>query len=585
MRKSMFFKVFGGYVGLLVLLAAVFLLFSFSTIKKHYVETLARDLEDVGRTLDVRIFDYLDGNLLPELETFLQEHGKKIGARLTVIDPEGIVRADSERDPASMEGHRFRPEISEALAGGVGRSLRYSDTLKAQMLYVALPLDRSGRVEGVLRLSLFVRDIDVLLKAIRRDIGQAVGIIIVLSVVGAFLFSRSLTKPMRQLIRASQQVAAGDFTAKVRVKSSDEWRDLATSFNAMTAEVKSLFGDLSKRKEELDNIVASMQEGLLVLDSGGRIRLANRSAKDLIDQEALEGKNFWEVVRLTPFVDLVRRVKAEKKSRTEEVLFGEKSILCQAAFLSAQDGVVVTLYDVTEIQNLARIKRDFVLNVSHELRTPLTAIKGYAEALEDDVDARTRSYAETIIRHTDRLIRIVEDLISLATLEEKGLAYEPERVSLKEIAENVVGIFEPKAKEKNLDLRLEAAADLPPIAGDPFRLEQMFVNLVDNAVKYTEKGSVWVRLEKEGAGVVVEVGDSGIGIPADDQGRVFERFYVVDKSRSRKTGGTGLGLSIVKHIVLLHGGRIDLQSSPGVGSRFRVYLPLATANNEGAAVS
>jgi two-component system phosphate regulon sensor histidine kinase PhoR len=246
---------------------------------------------------------------------------------------------------------------------------------------------------------------------------------------------------------------------------------------------------------------------------------------------------------------------------------------------------VVTLYDVTEIQNLARIKRDFVLNVSHELRTPLTAIKGYAEALEDDVDARTRSYAETIIRHTDRLIRIVEDLISLATLEEKGLAYEPERVSLKEIAENVVGIFEPKAKEKNLDLRLEAAADLPPIAGDPFRLEQMFVNLVDNAVKYTEKGSVWVRLEKEGAGVVVEVGDSGIGIPADDQGRVFERFYVVDKSRSRKTGGTGLGLSIVKHIVLLHGGRIDLQSSPGVGSRFRVYLPLATANNEGAAVS
>jgi two-component system phosphate regulon sensor histidine kinase PhoR len=275
-------------------------------------------------------------------------------------------------------------------------------------------------------------------------------------------------------------------------------------------------------------------------------------------------------------VDLVRRVKTEKKSRTEEVLFGEKSILCQAAFLSAQEGVVVTLYDITEIQNLARIKKDFVLNVSHELRTPLTAIKGYAEALEDGGDAQTRSYAETIIRHTDRLIRIVEDLIALATLEEKGLAYEPERVGLKEIAENVLRIFEPKAKEKNLELRLEAAADLPLIDGDPFRLEQMFVNLVDNAVKYTEKGSVWVRLAKAEAGIVVEVGDSGIGIPEDDQSRVFERFYVVDKSRSRKTGGTGLGLSIVKHIVLLHGGRIDLQSSPGVGSRFRVYLPLGS---------
>jgi two-component system phosphate regulon sensor histidine kinase PhoR len=441
------------------------------------------------------------------------------------------------------------------------------------MLYVALPLDRSGRVEGVLRLSLFVRDIDVLLNAIRRDIARAVGIIIVLSLFGAFLFSRSLTKPMRQLIRASRQVAAGDFTTKVRVGSSDEWRDLATSFNAMTAEVKNLFGDLNKRKEELDNIVSSMQEGLLVLDSAGKIMLANQSAKDLINQESLEGKSFWEVVRMTPFVDLIRRVKEERKSRTEEVLFGEKSILCQAAFLSAQEGVVVTLYDITEIQNLARIKKDFVLNVSHELRTPLTAIKGYAEALEDEGDAQTRNYAETIIRHTDRLIRIVEDLISLATLEEKGLAHEPERVNLNEISENVVRIFEPRAKEKNLELRLEATQDLPLIDGDPFRLEQMFVNLVDNAIKYTEKGSVWVRLERTESGVAVEVGDTGIGIPEDDQSRVFERFYVVDKSRSRKTGGTGLGLSIVKHIVLLHGGRIDLQSRPGVGSRFRVYLP------------
>jgi two-component system phosphate regulon sensor histidine kinase PhoR len=573
MKKSIFFKVFGGYVTLLLLLAAVFLLFSFSTIKRHYMDTLAHDLEDVGRTLDFRIFDYLDRNRLPDLEAFLQEHGKKIGARLTVIDPEGVVKADSEQDPAGMEGHRFRPEISEALAGRIGRSLRYSSTLKAQMLYVALPLDRSGRVEGVLRLSLFVRDIDVLLRAIRRDIGQAVGIIIVLSIVGAFLFSRSLTNPMRKLMRASRQVAAGDFTARVRVRSSDEWKDLAMSFNAMTAEVKALFDDLRKRKEELDNIMASMQEGLLVLDRTGKIMLANRSAKDLIGQEAVEGKYFWEVVRMTPFVELIRRVKEEKKSRIEEVLFSEKSILCRAAFLPAQDGVVVTLDDITEMQNLARIKKDFVLNVAHELRTPLTAIKGYAETLEDKAGDRGGQYVLTIIRHTDRLIRVVEDLISLATLEEKGVAFEIEKISLTEIAENVVRIFEPRAKEKNLGLRLEAAADLPPVEGDPFRLEQMLVNLIDNAVKYTEKGGIRVGLMKEPGGVAIEVVDSGIGIPEKDLGRVFERFYVVDKSRSRKAGGTGLGLSIVKHIVLIHGGRIDVKSTLGVGSTFRVFLP------------
>ncbi len=573
MKKSIFFKIFGGYVILLLLLAIVFLLFSFGTIKKHYLNTLALELENIGRTLDVRIFDYLDRNLRPGLEEFLKEYGKKIGARLTVIDPEGVVKADSEHDPAAMESHRFRPEIAEALAGRVGRSFRYSSTVKAQMLYVAMPLDRNGRVEGVLRLSLFVRDIEVLLKAIRKDIGKAVAIIIGLSIVGAFLFSRSLTRPMRQLIKASRQVAAGDFTARVRVRSSDEWTDLAASFNAMTAEVKTLFDDLKKRTEELDNIMASMHEGLLVLDKAGKIMLGNRSARDLIGQEVLEGKYFWEVIRMTPFVELIRRVKEERGGRTDEVRFGEKSILCRAAFLPAQEGVVVTLHDISEGQNLARIKKDFLLNVAHELRTPLTAIKGYAETLEDSADEQTRSYVLTIVRHTDRLIRIVEDLISLATLEERGVALAPETVGLKQIAENVIRIFEPSAKEKNLGLLLEAAADLPPVKGDPYRLEQLFVNLIDNAVKYTEKGGIRVALNREPEGVAIEVIDTGIGIPEEEQGRVFERFYVVDKSRSRKGGGTGLGLSIVKHIVLLHGGRIDLKSTPGVGSTFRVFLP------------
>jgi two-component system phosphate regulon sensor histidine kinase PhoR len=576
MKKSIFFKTFGGYVVLLLLLAVVLLLFSYGTIKKHYLDTLAKELENIGRTLDDRIFGYLDGNRLPELEAFLQERGKKIGARLTVINADGVVEADSERDPAAMEGHRFRPEVSEALAGRVGRSLRYSTTLKTQMLYVALPLDRNGKVEGVLRISLFVRDIEVLLKAIRKDIGRAVAILIGLSIFAAFLFSRSLTRPMRQLMRASRQVANGDFTARVRVRSSDEWKDLAATFNATTAEVKTLFDDLRKRKEELDNIMASMQEGLLVLDQAGRITLSNRSARDLIGQEVLEGKYFWEVVRMTPFVELVRRVKEEKKGDAAEVRFGEKAVFCRAAYLPAQEGAVVTLQDISEIQNLARIKKDLVLNVAHELRTPLTAIKGYAETLEDMADDRTRGSVEAISRHADRLAQIVEDLIALATLEEKGLAVTPEQVGLKEIAQNVIRTFEPRAKEKNLSLVMEAAADVPPVKGDPYRLEQALINLVDNAVKYTDKGGIRLVLKKEPDGVDIEVIDTGIGIPEEAQSRVFERFYVVDRSRSRKGGGTGLGLSIVKHIVLLHGGRVDLKSTPGAGSSFRIFLPSAS---------
>lgn len=574
MRRSIFFKIFGGYVVLLLLLSAVFLLFSFSTIKRHYLDMLSRDLRNVGYSLETRILGYFDEDRFSELESFLQEHGKKIDARLTVIDPEGLVLADSERDPATMENHRFRPEISQALEGRSGRSLRYSTTVKEEMLYVALPLTRGGRIEGALRLSLFVRDINILIKAVRQDIGLAMAIVIGLSLVGAFAFSRSLTRPLRELMKASQKVAAGDFDALVRVRSSDEWKDLARSFNLMTAEVKTLFSDLRKRNEELDNIMASMQEGLMVLDHTGKIVLANRSAKALIEQEGPEGKYFWEVVRMTPFVDLIRRVKEEKKNGTTEVVFGEKNILCRSAYLSAQDGVVVTFHDVTEMQNLARMKRDFVLNVSHELRTPLTAIKGYAETLQESEDGPTRNYVSTIIRHVDRMIRIVEDLITLAALEEKAVAPEVEKLDLKTIAENVVRIFEPAAREKNLDLSLEAASGLPCITGDPFRLEQMLVNLVDNALKYTEKGRVRVSLRTEEDRMIIDVVDTGIGIPEDEQVRIFERFYVVDKSRSRKVGGTGLGLAIVKHIVTLHGGEIEVQSRPGAGSRFTAFLPL-----------
>lgn len=574
MRKSIFFKVFGGYVALLILLSAAFLLFSFGTIRKHYLDTLARDLENIGRTLDARVFVYLDENRLSEMETLLQEHGEKIGARLTVIDREGTVLADSERDSTTMENHRFRPEISEALEGRRGRSLRYSSTVREDMLYIALPLARGGRIEGVLRISLFVRDINVLINAVRRDIGLAMVIVFGLALVGAFAFSRSLTRPLRELMKASQKVAAGDFDATVRIRSSDEWKDLGKSFNTMTSEVKTLFEKLRKRNEELDNIMASMQEGLLVLDGSGKIVLANRSAKALIEQEALEGKYFWEVVRMTPFVELIRRVKEEKTSRTTDMAFGERSILCRASFLSAQHGVVVTFHDITEMENLARIKKDFVLNVSHELRTPLTAIRGYAETLEDEVDEQERNYVVTIIRHTDRLIRIVEDLIALATLEEKPAALEVEKVDLKEIAESVLRIFDPKAKGKKLALSLDVDPGLAPVDGDPFRLEQMLVNLVDNAVKYTDKGSVRVSLRMEQGRVAIEVVDTGAGIPQDEQSRIYERFYVVDKSRSRKAGGTGLGLSIVKHIVSLHGGEIQLQSQPGAGSQFTIFLPL-----------
>jgi two-component system phosphate regulon sensor histidine kinase PhoR len=573
MKRSILIKVYGSYVLLMLSLTALFLLLSFNTVRKHYLDTLVRDLERLGQILMPQVDVFLDEARYPDLERFLTEKGRQMNTRLTVINLEGVVLADSEKDPATMESHRFRPEIFEALQGRLGHSLRYSTTVKQDMLYVALPITRGSRTEGALRLSLFVSDIDALLGALKGDMARAVMVILVLALLAAFVFSRNLTRPIREMVRAARRVAAGDFEARVRIRNRDEWRELAQTFNSMTGELRRLFADLQQKKEEVDNIISSMDEGILVLDKNDRILLSNETSAGLVGQTSLAGKHYWEVVRATPFVELVRKVKDEKKSSLVEIVFGQRNVLCRASYLASRDGVVATFHDITEIQNLAQMKKDFVLNVSHELRTPLTAIRGYAETLEAEVDNKNRSYAVTILKHSDRLIRIVEDLLTLATLEEKGIGLEVETVDLAALAENILRIFEPRARDKNISLHLTADPRLPTIRGDAFRLEQMLVNLIDNAIKYTDKGQIEVGLESAEGSVIIRVRDTGIGIPLEDQSRIFERFYVVDKSRSRTLGGTGLGLSIVKHIVLLHGGKIHLESTPGVGTTFSVVLP------------
>jgi two-component system phosphate regulon sensor histidine kinase PhoR len=578
MKRSIFLKVFSSYVLLLFSLTALFLLFSFRTIKSHYLNILARDLENLSRGLDASILSLLEQNRLDELDAFSKRLGKEINTRLTVIDPEGIVLADSEKDPEKMENHKFRPEVYEALQGRSGHSLRYSSTVREEMLYVALPLEKEGRIIGAIRASLFIKDINVLLSALRTDIGRAVVIIMVLSVVVAFVFSRNLTQPIRDLAKEFGRVAGGDFDAKLSLRYRNEWRDVATSFNAMTEEIKTLFANLRSRKEELDNILGSMREGLLILGKNGKIVSSNESAKKIIGQDWLEGKFYWEVVRATSFAELVDKVRKEKRDCVGEVTLGEKYFLSSASFLPSQNQIIITLSDMTEMQNLARMKKDLVLSVSHELRTPLTAIKGFAETLAGEVEDRNKSYVVPILRNTDRLIRIVENLLVLSELEETGVRLEREDVDLRTLVENILKIFEPRVQGKNLGLRFEADGDLPSIKGDSFRIEQMVINLIDNAVKYTDEGEVRVSLRKKQNNLILEVRDTGIGIPEENQARIFERFYVVDRSRSRKLGGAGLGLSIVKHIVDLHGGTIGLESKIGLGSTFTVVLPLMASS-------
>jgi two-component system phosphate regulon sensor histidine kinase PhoR len=342
----------------------------------------------------------------------------------------------------------------------------------------------------------------------------------------------------------------------------------------MTAELNTLFLETRLKTEELDSILASIKEGLCVLDSDARIVLSNASFRRIVQNDRPEGKPYWEVVRSSKFAEIIKRAGAAKSGVDEELNLAERVFSCSVTPLPSRERYVVMLHDVTDFRNLEKVKKDFVVNVSHELKTPLTAIKGFVETMEPLAGTENRSYLEIIKRNTDRMIAIVGDLLALSALEEKGTKLQKEKVDVRALVENVVKIFEKPAGEKGLTLALEAAEGLPAVMADPYEIERLLINLVDNAVKYTEKGRVTLRLAAAGDRFTVEVADTGIGIDAEHLPHVFERFYVVDKSRSKKLGGTGLGLSIAKHIVLAHQGTISVKSRLGEGTTFTVSRPV-----------
>jgi len=574
MKRSIFLKLFAAFVIVVVVLSGLILVYSFQTIRARWIARETAGLESLAVVLAPRILPLLGEDGTPAIEALVRRAGAEGKVRVTVVTPQGRVLADSTADAQSMENHLYRPEILAALAGATGVSLRRSPTIKENMLYVGIALREEDRVVGVLRVSFYLKDIDRLLAALRSRIMRLAAVAILALLGGAFLFSRHVSRPIRRLTEASRRVAAGDFQTKVYIGNKDELRDLAESFNAMTVRLNTLFEEAEARKDELSQVIGSIREGLMVIGPDDRILLANGSCQSLCRIEGVIGKYFWEAIRHPGFQEFIGRAKAAKQSAVEEFLVDDKSLLASVVWVPALERRIVTFHDLTQVRNLERIKKDFVTNVSHELRTPLTAIKGFADALEAGPDETNRRAVDVIRRNTDRLIAVVQDLIVLSGLEEKGTALDRQPVAVSRLLSELLRGFEPRAREKGIILELRAAEGLPDIQADPFRLEQLFQNLVDNALKFTEKGRVKIEVRRDGRYLAVEILDTGIGIPEEHLPHIFERFYVVDKSRDKRMGGTGLGLAIVKHIVLRHGGTIDVISRPGTGTTFTVRLPL-----------
>jgi len=572
MKKTIFWKLFGSYVLIILALSALVVLFSFSRIRTHYEDTLAGELESLGRVLILGIRPRLGNG--PELDAYVKERGKEIRARVTVVDTDGKVLADSDVDPATMENHRYRPEVAEALEGRIGRSRRFSYTVEQHMLYVGLAIDSGGQTLGVLRLSYFTRSIDVLLGRLRQTLLRIVWIGALAALGLALFVSVRAARSIGRLNRASRAMAGGRFDTRVVLGHRDEFRVLGDAFNSMAGRLQELFAEASRQKDELDRIVSSLQEGLLVSDRDGRIVLVNDRLRDILGEIRPEGRFVWEVLRMPKIQEFVGRTLVSADPATAEIDIGERIFLGTAAAIKQSGGVLLTLNDITPMKKTERIKKDFIVNASHELRTPLTAILGAVETLEETAVDPNRSVVEILKRQVERLRNIVEDLLDLAVVEDRAVPIEPAEVDVRALAEKALESFAGRLKAKGIEGGVTAPPDMPHILADPGLVDQILVNLIDNAVKYTDAGRVDVVLSVGEREIRLAVRDTGIGIAPEHLDRIFERFYVVDKSRSRKSGGTGLGLSIVKHIAERHGGRVSVESAPGKGSTFTVVLPV-----------
>lgn len=537
------------------------------------------------------------GGRLPSL---VHQLGAEVGARVTVIEADGEVLADSERterEVAAMENHRNRPEVRAALTQGEGSSLRYSVTLGRSMLYVAIPVREAGKIVGVLRLALPVTQLEEATVFTRRAVVLGSLMALGLAAILGWAVARHLSRPIAQMTELASCLARGELAGcRADPDAPGEIGELGRALNSLTIQLQQKMRELEQERVRAAGVLEGMTEGVVAVNGDGQLVLANPSARRILGlpREGLVGRSFrgavrkpemWEPLEavLKEGIPLRRELTLSPSSRESRILQ-----FYAAPFGEGEDpqGAILVLHDITELRRLEGVRQEFVANVSHELRTPLTAIRGYLEtllegALEEKENAS--SFLEIAFRHAERMGRLLDDLLELSNLEAGRVRLRLVAVSLAEAAESALSTLGPQAARKGVELRHEVPQGLPLALADWDRLSQVLVNLIDNAVKFTPAGG-WVRLKahllpedgrRDQPLLEMSVEDTGCGIPSEDMPRLTERFYRVDKARSRDLGGTGLGLSIVKHLAQLHGGELAIDSWVGQGTRVRFTLPVS----------
>ncbi len=590
MKTSRFlWKLYAAYVVLILLTASIVGLLASQQVKVAYRQDREEQLRKEADLLRDESHSALAAGQDPSVQERVQRLADTLGIRLTVILEDGAVIADSEKDPASMDNHRNRPEVQQADKNGYGSASRHSDTVNTDMLYVALPVNQSGRRLGYVRASLPLTVIEDRMAQMQTAVAVGVFVAAAIALLVGYLFARHVTRPLGKMTVAAMAIAEGEYQRRVDQTSSDEMGQLAQAFNTMASQLEERLRTINKDRKELLAILSGMVEGVIAVDRDRRVVQMNAAAGKMLQLSPSQciGKNIAKVTRVEQIRESLSSTLlngAEARGEVHLNTGSDQHLQTRTAPLLDSDGnldgAVIVIHDVTELRRLEVVRRDFVANVSHELKTPITAIRGLIETVIDDSDMAgkiRKKFLRKIRKQSHRLSNLVTDLLNLSRLQSEESGLQRNVVDLREAVIESARELLALAHEKSLTVQQQLPEVPICVWGEVDALQQAITNLLDNAIKYTPQGGkICLRVFSGNQFATLEIEDTGIGIHPKHQKRIFERFYRVDKARSREMGGTGLGLAIVKHVCLSLGGNVSVESAVSKGSIFRMQLPVVT---------
>ncbi|EPS4401089.1 two-component system histidine kinase PnpS [Listeria monocytogenes] len=587
--KKLWLKIGLSFFILFFVVMVIVGVFSGELMKSTYLNMKESQLEDDAKILlQTTNMENLDLDKdAATIQKSLDPLGEDIDARITVIDSEGDVVADTKKDPEKLDNHMNRPEVTDILKKGesVGISIRESDSLGYSMLYVAVPVKHQGKTDGVLRISISLESVDAAVAKLWGNLALIFGIALVIIAAISVFIARKITRPVREIIEVSTDLANHKYDSRIHGKISGELQDLSISVNTLAESLETQMFEIKQNEQRLNAIVQNLVSGVMLINVDKQVIMTNRTMYQILGETEITGKPFYEVIKSFALSQLIEGTFETKTIQQKEIiLYFPREMILDASVSPILGengeitGIILLLHDITQIRHLENVRSEFVTNVSHELKTPVTALKGFAETLLDGAmydEVLLKKFLTIIKEESDRLHRLIMDILALSRIEQNPVAENVELVDVDEVIEQSARTIFEMATEKNIRVTIpEKTSGSVMIETDRDKLQQIIINLLSNAINYTPvDGKVEVKLIEQEAEVIIKVTDNGIGIPAKDIDRVFERFYRVDKARSRHSGGTGLGLSIVKHLVENCGGRIEVESQEEVGSTFRVTLP------------